>query len=174
MNTKNNRRRQASKQRIQEVFLHLLQTHELREITVASICKACGLNRSTFYANYNDIYDLADHFREDLEAGVAKLYQAERTQGFNSNDYLKLFQHIQENQLLFRTYFKLGYDSQEQLYMYDTDLARNRFGDQHIDYHIAFFKSGFNAIVKRWLDRGCQETPEEINEVIRTEYQARF
>lgn len=87
--------------------------------------------------------------------------------------YLKLFRHIQENQLFYRTYFKLGYDNQEQIFRYDTHQAANFFDNQHIEYHIEFFKSGFNAVVKKWLAGGCQETPEEMDEIIRSEYQGR-
>ena len=60
MNIKNNRRRRQSKERIEKAFIESLQTKELHQITVSDICKACQLNRSTFYANYEDIYDLAD------------------------------------------------------------------------------------------------------------------
>ena len=101
MNTKNNRRRRESMERIQKVFIELLQTKELHEISVSDICKRCELNRSTFYANFVDIYELADKVREDLEREVNSLYEAETTQGFNSNDYLKLFYHIKDNQLFY-------------------------------------------------------------------------
>lgn len=124
MNTKNNRRRRASIERIEKVFIELLQTKELQEITVSDICKLCELNRSTFYANFIDIYDLADKVREHLEEEVNRLYEAEKTQGFNSNDYLKLFRHIKENQLFYRTYFKLGYDNQFKLEYYDIHQAQ--------------------------------------------------
>lgn len=173
MNTKNNRRRRESVERIEKAFISLLQTRELHEITVSGICKACGLNRSTFYANYIDIYDLADKMREHLEAEVRGLYEIEITQGFNSNDYLKLFRHIQENQLFYRTYFKLGYDQQHQVKLYDTRQARRYFDNNHIEYHIEFFRSGFNAIVKMWLAGGCKENPEDMEEIIRSEYQGR-
>lgn len=173
MNTKNNRRRRASIERIEKVFIGLLQTKELHEITVSDICKACELNRSTFYANYVDIYDLADKMREHLEEEVSRLYAAETTQGFNSNDYLKLFRHIQDNQLFYRTYFKLGYDNQHPIKLYDTHQAQRYFDNQHIAYHIEFFRSGFNAIVKMWLAGGCKETPEEMDEIIHSEYQGR-
>lgn len=33
--------------------------------------------------------------------------------------------------------------------------------------------SGFNAVVKRWLNGGCKESPEEIEGIIRSEYQGR-
>ena len=70
MNTKNNRRRRESVARIEKAFMELLQTSELSEITVSEICKMSGLNRSTFYANFVDIYDLADKVREHLEEAL--------------------------------------------------------------------------------------------------------
>lgn len=173
MNTKNNRRRRDSIQRIEKAFIGLLQTRELNEITVSDLCKLSGLNRSTFYANYVDIYDLADKLRVHLEEEVNQLYRDEQSAPFNSHNFLKLFRHIRDNQLFYLTYFKLGYDSRHQPLLYDTSLARQYFDDQYIDYHIAFFKSGFNAIVKMWLAGGCRETPEEINEIIQSEYRGR-
>ena len=173
MNTKNNRRRRDSIQRIEKAFIDLLQTRELNEITVSDLCKLSGLNRSTFYANYVDIYDLADNLRVHLEEEVSRLYEEGAEQKFNSNDFLRLFRHIRDNRLFYLTYFKLGYDSQHQVFLYDTSLSRQYFDDRHVDYHIAFFRSGFNAIVKMWLAGGCKETPEEINKIIQSEYRGR-
>lgn len=31
-----------------------------------------------------------------------------------------------------------------------------------------FFKAGMNAIVTEWLKKGCMQTPEEMNEILRT------
>lgn len=173
MNTKNNSRRRNSMERIEKVFVELLQTKELDEITVSEICKHCGVNRSTFYANYADIYALADTVRARLEAEVSGLYEQETIQGFNSNDYLKLFRHIQENQLFYNTYFKLGYDSRHQIKCYDTHLAAQHFENRYVEYHIEFFRSGFNAIVKMWLSGGCKESPEEMEEILKSEYSGR-
>lgn len=173
MNTKNNRRRRASIERIEKAFIALLQEKELQEITVSDICKLSELNRSTFYANFIDIYDLADKLREHLEAEVGRLYETEVSQQFNSNDYLKLFRHIKENQMFYRTYFKLGYDNQQKTFRYDMHQAKRHFDNKYIAYHIEFFKCGFNAIVKLWLAGGCKETPEEMDRIIRDEYKGR-
>ena len=62
-----------------------------------------------------------------------------------------LFRHIKENQPFYNTYFKLGYDNQYKILKYDTDLARDHFGNCFIDYHCEFFKSGITAIIKHWL-----------------------
>lgn len=172
MNTSNNIRRRQSVQKIEKTFVELLQTREISEITVSDICKRCSLNRSTFYANFIDIYDLADKVSENLECEVENLYKDEHEHGYNSNNFLRLLHHIMENQLFYRTYFKLGYDNKID-FRYDTNRAERYFGNQNIAYHIEFFKSGFNAVVKMWLAGGCAETPEEINEIIMSEYRGR-
>ncbi len=173
MNTKNNRRRRESVQKIEETFITLLQTHELSKIRVSDICKQCGLNRSTFYANFEDIYALADKLKTDLEREVLALYSDGRGWYVDGHDYLRLFRHMKENQLFYKTYFKLGYDEQHPIKLYDTTLAAQDFRNQHIEYHLAFFQHGFNAIVKMWLAGGCRETPEEMDGIIRSEYQGR-
>lgn len=87
MNTKNNRRRRASMQKFEQALVELLQTKELNQISVSDLCKRTNLNRSTFYANYADIYGLADAIREKLEAQVAELYKGEIAQGFHHKDF---------------------------------------------------------------------------------------
>lgn len=173
MNIPNNKRKRESIEKIENVFLHLLQTKELNEIHVSDICKRAELNRTTFYANYTDIYDLADSIRDKLEASLSDIYQNEIMTDYNSNDYLKLFHHIQANQIFYQTYFKLGYDEQYKIVTYDTELAKKHFQNRFIDYHIAFFKSGLTKIIKIWLQNGCQETPEEMFEIIQSEYHGR-
>ena len=44
------------------------------------------------------------------------------------------------------------------------------FDDKYIDYHIEFFMAGLNAIIKKWLNNGCLESPEEINKILQDEY----
>lgn len=173
MNTKNNRRKRASRQKIEQVLVELLQTKELNQISVSDICKRAGLNRSTFYANYVDIYGLADAIREKLEAQVAELYKDEIEQGFNSNNYLILFQHIAQNQIFYRTYFKLGHDEKYKILVYDHNLAKRHFDNRFIEYHMEFFKSGLTKIIKLWLQNGCKEAPEEMFEIVKSEYQGR-
>ena len=173
MNTSNNKRKRESVERIEKVFVELLQSRELGEIRVSDICKRAELNRTTFYANYADIYSLADSIRDKLEKSVAELYREELDTGVNSNDYLKLFRHIQENQIFYRTYFKLGYDNNYKILAYDTALAREHFQNQFIEYHMEFFRSGLTKIIKMWLENGCRESPEDMFEIIKSEYRGR-
>lgn len=174
MNIPNNKRRKTSQEKIEKVFIELIQTKNINEITVTDICKKTNLNRSTFYASYLDIYDLAAKIRKKLELEVEKLYQIEKDTNYNSNNFLKLFKHIKENQLFYKTYFKLDTDNSflpiKPNYKYDFKLATSLYNNKYIDYHIAFFNAGINAIIKKWLDNGCKESPEEIESILISEY----
>ena len=121
MNTKNNKRKRESKERIKTEFINLIQTKELNQVSVSDICKRAGLNRTTFYANYADIYELADTVRQELEDNLSVIYAEEIETQNNSHDFSKLFRHIYENQLIYKTYFKLGYDNNYKILQYDTD-----------------------------------------------------
>ena len=172
MNVKNNKRRRESQEKIERAFIELLQTREIKDITVSDLIKMTELNRSTFYANYIDIYDLADKTREKLENEFSDLFSDydslnERTGA------LKMFKHIKENQIFYKTYFKLCYDEKFLISVYDTKRAEKEHLDSNIKYHIEFFRNGLNAIIKLWLAGGCQESPEEMEAVLKTEYSGR-
>ena len=173
MNTANNKRRRESRKKIEETFMELIQVQELPQITVSEICKRTGLNRTTFYSNYTDIYDLADSVRVILENNVADMYQEDIAVGFNSNDYLRLFRHIYENQMFYKTYITLGYTHEYQILKYDTKQAKEHFDNRFIKYHCEFFRAGITRIIEIWLSGDCKETPEEMEEIIRSEYRGR-
>ena len=172
MNVKNNTRRRKSQEKIEKAFIELLQTCEIEDITVSDLIKITELNRSTFYANYIDIFDLADKTREKLENEFSNL--------FADYDYLnertgaeKMFAHIKDNQIFYKTYFKLCYDDKHLVSIYDTKRAEKEHIETNIKYHIEFFRNGLNAIIKLWLAGGCQESPKEMAEVLKAEYRGR-
>ena len=170
MNTPNNKRRRESRKKIESVFVKLIQDKEINEISVTDICKNAEVNRTTFYANYIDIYDLADSVQKSLEEEVLGLYKDEWEAQESSHDFLRLFYHIKENPIFYKTYFKLNTEGKIRFVGYDLKAAIARFDMKHIDYHIAFFANGFNAVIKKWIENNCAESPEEIYDIIKDEY----
>ena len=172
MNIKNNKRRRESQHKIEKAFIELLQIREIKDITVSDLVKETGLNRSTFYANYIDIFDLADKTRERLESEFSSLF-ADYDYFNERSGALKMFTHIKENQIFYKTYFKLCYDDKFLISIYDPKRAEQEHIDSNIKYHIEFFRNGLNAIIKLWLADGCKESPEEMAEVLKQEYRGR-
>ena len=66
MNKQNNKKRKKSQEQIEKIFLQLIQKRNIDELSVSMICEMAKLNRSTFYANYIDIYDLAEKIKENM------------------------------------------------------------------------------------------------------------
>lgn len=170
MNTPNNKKRRESQEKIEKTFLQLIQTKEIENITVSDICKISNLNRSTFYANYLDIYDLVEKVKIRMENDFASIYENDIEAGHNTNSYLKMFTYIKENQIFFRTYFKLNFDLSSPITYYHEDLALKYYDNKYIDYHCEFFRAGLNAIIKKWLNNNCKESPEEITRILDSEY----
>ena len=169
MNTENNKRRKTSQDKIEKIFLQLIQKKNIEDISVSTICELANLNRSTFYANYLDIYDLAIKVQKNMEVEFAN-FQLSNNSKQDSSGYLNMFKHIKDNQIFFKTYFKLEEISKNVPTQYCLELAERYYDNKFIDYHIEFFRAGLNAVIKKWINGGCKETPEEINEIIISEY----
>lgn len=173
MNIANNKRRKDSVDKIEKAFIELLQTKDLDRISVSEICKITNLNRSTFYSNFLDVYDLADKVCKHLEEEFLSLYAEEIKNETRTNNFTRLFGHIKENQLFYKTYFKIANINMNIIGL-DTEMAQKYFNMKYVDYHIEFFKNGLNAVIRKWIDGGCKESPEEIEEIIKSEYKRKF
>lgn len=169
MNIRNNKKRKDSIEKIEKTFLQLIQKKNIDEISVSTICELSGLNRSTFYSNYIDIYDLADKVRKQMEIEFAQAQLVHNAKQ-DYNGYLNMFRYIKDNQIFFKTYFKLETIASSLPTQYHIELAEKYYDNKFIDYHIEFFRAGLNAVIKKWLNNGCKETPEEINDIITSEY----
>ena len=59
---------QKTRENIRSHFLQLLRTCPFQEITVKQLIQECRINRSTFYRNYEDKYDLLEQISQELLA----------------------------------------------------------------------------------------------------------
>lgn len=173
MNVKNNKRRRKSRESIENVFIELLEEKDIHHISVSEICKKADINRSTFYSNYIDIFDLTDQIFQELNKQLGSKFSHNNEASDITDNTSDFFAFVKDNQKLFKTFFILGYEDKIEITYYNKQLAEKFFGNKHVDYHIEFFRYGFSAILKKWLYGGCKETPQEMAEIIRSEYQGR-
>ena len=173
MNTKNNKRRKASVEKIKSSFLELLKKKDITKITVSDVCEGANINRSTFYANFIDIYDLADKILVELHDEVGGFFGTCAADSNISVRFEELFKHIKNHQALYLFYFKLGYEHRKWDFRAFFDINEMEYGE-NLEYHIEFFKTGFNGMVKMWLENGCKETPQQMRDVLLYEYRGRF
>lgn len=53
-----------SKYRLLDAYLRLLDTENPRDISITDICRNAGINRTTFYANFNTMAEFSDYCRK--------------------------------------------------------------------------------------------------------------
>lgn len=152
--------------------MDMMQTSTLEKISVTNLCRKAGVNRTTFYACYEDVYDLARKVVTGLQERIEETYHRGESDSVEKEPILPILRDIYANQLYYKTCYKLGV-ADIQLKPYAFEHVRKQFNDKYIKYHIEFFRAGFNRMMQIWLDGGCQETPEEMNEILKSEYTER-
>lgn len=62
-----------TKQAIQKAFLQLLRNKELNDISISEIASTAMIDRKTFYAHYNGIFDLVDELEDEIVMKIGDL-----------------------------------------------------------------------------------------------------
>ena len=63
----------VTKMLIRKEFTELLKKKPIQEITVREICERTGINRSTFYNHYQDVYDLLEQIENEMLGELAEI-----------------------------------------------------------------------------------------------------
>lgn len=184
MNTKNNQRAQNTKKQISEIFIQLLAGKKITDITINEICVSCGINRSTFYRYYTDIYALFEQIQMEMQSKAYKACLKPVEDGyrpFSKACFESLFQHIADHSV----YYSILLKNQENCEIvnilvsgddHDVDIQPlikvvNLESDDEKYFRLAYFKGGLNAIIQHWIKTGYRVMPKQLAHFMEKEYQ---
>ena len=63
----------ATKDAICSSFLELTENTKINDITITAVCKKANIARTTFYAHYNNIYDVILSLQNNYLSGLEKI-----------------------------------------------------------------------------------------------------
>lgn len=90
-----------------ESLIYLLKEKEYEEIKVSDLCQKALINRSTFYAHFNDKYDLLDSFLKDLKQSLIEELEENKKINSIKEYYLELIKafinHIDNNKNTYKS-----------------------------------------------------------------------
>ena len=169
MNTANNSLRQDTDRRIREVLLASLE--QGKEPTVGEICAGAGINRSTFYRHYLDVYDLMEKTETEIQKGLAETLVSDAegealerlvryVGGYGSFYRIYLQKHLNGS-------MEAGFQSYWERHLKPVFLRAGVRDERRMLYYYQFVKAGVTTVLKLWLDSGCRESPEEIAGILR-------
>ena len=170
-----------------KALLSLLEKKPFEYITVSELCKAAGVNRSTFYLHYENTSDVlkeasayildnfASYFSVDIESITSKYANCDLQElNFINEKYLHPYlSFIKDNQRLFFTVLSQPtvFDSRaifQRLFdnIFNPILDRFHYPRDEQHYVMMFYLNGITAIISEWIKENCQKSIADVTSII--------
>ena len=174
--------------KMDKALIAMLESKEFAEISIMDICNKAGVNRSTFYAHYDNTYDLLRETYQGLvnnfliECAFEDTPDISNMQKLNKEDLnfitpkylLPYLKYIQKHKRLFKIYADNAhsFDTRE----IDDYILENLFvpiyakhgvtDKKLIAYMQKYFLKGIDAIINEWVHNDCEDDILFICEII--------
>ena len=183
MNTKGNKLQKETDEKIIRIVFDLIgrEHRPINRITVREICEKADIHRSTFYAHYQDVYDLVEKVEKAMARRMTTTYLEKLDQGGTSKECMVgMLEFIRE----YREFYDLFLNDQHpsEAIGFAWELFRDRsqeeiayFGfrsERERLYFKTFVLHGLTAIIRQWVSDGCPESPEELYDIFAKEHLA--
>ena len=155
----------AIKSYITEALLLLMKEKEFGQIRISEITARAGVNRASFYRNFNSKEDvLHQYLHAQFDAQFVQVALAGKLR--NTRDiFVNIFAFMKNSeQMLFVLY-------DHQLSILLLDFIKNCCGakpeqDNDLAYKNALIMGVVFGAVDKWIRRGCVETPDEMADMV--------
>lgn len=176
-NDKVDRRVKYTKMVLKESFINLLEKKDIAQITIKEICEDADINRATFYAHYNDQYDLMKKIENELLDNINDYLAGFDKKNNDMNAVLlaeKIFEYIKENarlcKLLLSERGDFSFQKQIVMLVYDliiTELTDNsNLTKEDAEYVYSFTITGCVGIVQKWLNDDMKKSSHFMAEMV--------
>lgn len=158
---------------IRQSFVALLKKKPISRITVKEICEGADVNRATFYAHYQDPYDLLRRIESDIVDDVNRYlssYDFRKMSEIPTQMLEKILEYIRDNAELFDLLL-LNANGDMQFRREITDII----GRQHFvttadsgdaQYMYLFYANGAIGVIMKWLEDGMKMPVEDLAALI--------
>ncbi|MBQ7906896.1 MAG: TetR/AcrR family transcriptional regulator [Clostridia bacterium] len=165
-------------------LFRLIDRKDFEDITVSEVCKEAGVNRSTFYAHYDNTYDLLKETRDNFVSSCLSQYSEKelesdirdmRVEEFVSERYiLPYLKFVKENKRFFKIFISNAKDfDTDDLYdlllerLWIPSCQKRGINDKTlITYMSKFYLNGLTAIVNQWISNDCEDSELFVCEVM--------
>jgi AcrR family transcriptional regulator len=179
---KSNIRVRFTQKTLRDSLVALMKEKSILDISIREICEKAGVSRSTFYAYYNDQYDLLRQMGEEIVVEMEKIVRpylgAERKAPSRATTALleDILQYIINNNNSIQVLLSENGDSGFQKKFFRNGIAymgqiTEVIGIQAADeksarYGFAFLIGGFLTLVQEWLKSGMDMPAPEMAKML--------
>ncbi len=174
--------------KMDRALMTLLESKDFADISIMDICNKAGVNRSTFYAHYDNTYDLLNEAYQGLidnfltECAFEDAPDLSDMQNLDKEDLnfitpkylLPYLKYIQKHKRLFKIYAANAhaFDANNIDYYLTENLfvpiyAKYGVTDKKLIYYMQkYFLKGIDAIINEWVRHDCEDDILFICEII--------
>ena len=154
-------------------LLQLMKDKDLDRITVTELSKRAGISRMTYYRYFDSISDiLSEKLRSLFESFVQEL-EASGDISLNCAT-IAYFNFIKKEKFFFTTLFSSSYQESVRLFFLNANyslFSKLDFSlglpENVLSYYSAYRISSLGAVASEWIQRGMNESPEELASMVR-------
>lgn len=167
-------RTRYTRQVITDAFLQLLRQKPVERITVKEVCALAQINRSTFYRQYKDCFDLMEQLEQRGLELLEELLQATQAQG-TAATMTSLLCALRDNDSLLGIMARQNQDERflyamvGRCFRYMNTRQENMAtaaNETQQNMRNAFLAAGVGGIIQYWLRSGMQTEPGQVAAVI--------
>jgi AcrR family transcriptional regulator len=152
-----------TKTALRNSLVELLKTRSILRISVKEICESANVGRSTFYAHYNDQYDLFGQIEDEIFTyynNMLKKYDVKRTKLEAVQVFEEMLTHIADNSNIIKVMLGENGDTVFQkkllsLFIMNKQVMKyfteNQQDNEKKAYYSVFLINGLNGMIQHWL-----------------------
>ena len=175
VDAKEDRRVRKTKKALREGLAELLTEKSIQNITVRELTDKADVHRSTFYANFVDIYDLYNHIEETVISELRDIITG--TQDLDSTQcIILLFEYISANKQISRLVLGSNLGTSfihrvsalfKDIYVahWRTTYNLNVSSDK-LEAYAHFLFSGYLGVIREWVVNDFEPSENELLEII--------
>lgn len=179
-----------SKQAIRDALVELIEEKGFEAVTVKDITTRARINRGTFYAHYQDKYDLMAKCEEEIMVGMSniakKIFPSLKTELQQSPSRLAIYPFVAAIFAFMNGHSRfmnaalgpkgdMSFQIRIRAFMQETMLGKSPdvlINEEEClvptQYFATYVGSAHIGVIQQWLESGRKESPEEMARILTT------
>lgn len=179
-----------TKESILHALVELIDEKGFDSLTVKDITTRAKINRGTFYAHYQDKYDLMTKCQEEIMHGMADIIKQNFPDGIAEigtsspiftqlPHIISIFEFLNKNRGFMKSVLgpkgDLSFQTNLKDFIWETLFESHPtplLKEENLlvpgQYLTSYMSSAFIGVVQQWLNNGCKETPQEMTRILST------
>ena len=166
------RRVRKTKTLLLKGLMHLMETKDIKDISVKELSDLVDINRSTFYLHYSDIYDMLNQienelfveFNDILDRTICQSFEPDSAQATLLEIFLFLDRHRDVTRTIMGPHGDLSFVNRMKNLVKERIRHHLNSNHPHSDYIYVepFVVSGCIGVIETWLNHPDPKPPEEM------------